>query len=346
MADQYFTQQQLSTFCGSIAMMLRAGISLSETSGLFSGNAADAALEKAAASMGNAMEQGSSFSDAAEATGVFPAYALGVFRVGEMSGRLDQTLERLSNYYDRQSRLHQRLRSSLVYPVVLLLMMCGVLAVLVFAVLPMFERVYTSLTGSLAASAYAYVLAASVIGRVSMVLAVAVSVILLALAWMARRATGRQRMQGWLERAPGTRKAAWTLAVAQMTSSLATLLSSGIDEDAAMGLCLEQIGHEKLKSELGQCREEMQQGKGLADTLMRHSVLPGLYGRMLVSAAETGNLSSAMERIAQQMEEDAEAQLSDLIDRIEPILIGFLTVSVGLTLLSVMLPLLGILSAI
>ena len=97
---------------------------------------------------------------------------------------------------------------------------------------------------------------------------------------------------------------------------------------------------------LGQCREEMQQGKGLADTLMRHSVLPGLYGRMLVSAAETGNLSSAMERIAQQMEEDAEAQLSDLIDQIEPILIGFLTVSVGLTLLSVMLPLLGILSAI
>ena len=225
-------------------------------------------------------------------------------------------------------------------------MMCGVLAVLAFAVLPMFERVYTSLTGSLAASAYAYVLAASVIGRVSMVLAVAVSVILLALAWMARRATGRQRMQGWLERAPGTRKAAWTLAVAQMTSSLATLLSSGIDEDAAMGLCLEQIGHEKLKSVLGQCREEMQQGKGLADTLMRYSVLPGLYGRMLVSAAETGNLSSAMERIAQQMEEDAEAQLSDLIDRIEPILIGFLTVSVGLTLLSVMLPLLGILSAI
>ena len=153
-------------------------------------------------------------------------------------------------------------------------------------------------------------------------------------------------MQGWLERAPGTRKAAWTLAVAQMTSSLATLLSSGIDEDAAMGLCLEQIGHEKLKSVLGQCREEMQQGKGLGDTLMRHSVLPGLYGRMLVSAAETGNLSSAMERIAQQMEEDAEAQLSDLIDRIEPILIGFLTVSVGLTLLSVMLPLLGILSSI
>ena len=124
-------------------------------------------------------------------------------------------------------------------------------------------------------------------------------------------------MQGWLERVPGTRKAVWTLAVAQMTSSLATLLSSGIDEDAAMGLCLEQIGHEKLKSVLGQCREEMQQGKGLADTLMRHSVLPGLYGRMLVSAAETGNLSSAMERIAQQMEEDAEAQLSDLIDQIE-----------------------------
>ena len=79
MADQYFTQQQLSTFCGSIAMMLRAGISLSGTSGLFSGDGADAALEQAAASMGNAMEQGSRFSDAPEATGVLPSYSLGVF---------------------------------------------------------------------------------------------------------------------------------------------------------------------------------------------------------------------------------------------------------------------------
>ena len=79
---------------------------------------------------------------------------------------------------------------------------------------------------------------------------------------------------------------------------------------------------------------------------MRHGVLPGLYGRMLVSAAETGNHVVGYGTNRQQMEEDAEAQLSDLIDRIEPILIGFLTVSVGLTLLSVMLPLLGILSAI
>ena len=346
MADRYFTQQQLSTFCGSIAMMLRAGISLSETSGLFAGDDTDAALEKTAASVGNAMERGSSFSDAAEATGVFPAYALGVFRVGEMSGRLDQALERLSVYYDRQSRLHQRLWSSLVYPVVLLLMMCGVLAVLVFAVLPMFERVYTSLTGSLAASSYAYVLAASVIGRVSMLLAVAASVILLVLAWMARSEGGRQRMRGWLERAPGTRKAAWTLAAAQMTGTFATLLASGMDEDTATGLCLEQVSHEKLRATLEQCRGEMRQGKELAAALMSHGVLPGLYGRMLVSAAETGNLAAAMEHIAQLMGENAESQLGDLIDRIEPILIGFLTVSVGLTLLSVMLPLLGILSAI
>ena len=346
MADQYLTQRQLSTFCSSMAMMLRAGVPMSQAAEVFQGDQADRTLERAATAMAGAMDNGETFAASAEKTGVFPRYALEVFQMGELSGSLDRALERLADYYDRQSDLTDRLRSSLTYPAILLVLMSGVLAVLVFAVLPMFQRVYESLTGSLAASSYAYVLAASVIGRVSMILAVLVVLAVLVLAWRSRSESGRQSLRRWMQRSRFTGHAAWTMAVAQIADTLATLLSSGTDEDSALAQCIDQTTHPGIKAALEECQADMQQGMGLATALLKHKILSPLYGRMLVGAAESGNLAMAMERLAQRLSEDAETELGTIIDRVEPLLIGFLTVSVGLTLLSVMLPLLGMLSAV
>ena len=266
--------------------------------------------------------------------------------MAELSGRLDEVLDRLADYYDRQHALNERLRSTLTYPVALLLMMCGVLSVLVFSVLPMFVRVYNSLTGSLAASSYAYVLAASLIGRVSLVLAVAVSAVLLVLAVMLHTQKGREKLNGPMERSRFTRKAARQLAVSQMADTVSTMLASGAEEDSALEQCIRQTSHTGLRTALQACRSDMQQGTGMAQAFLRHKVLPPLYARMLQGGSESGSLPAAMESVALRMGQEAENALCRLIDDIEPVLIGFLTVSVGFTLLSVMLPLLGILSAV
>lgn len=157
MAEKFLTQEQLSVFCSSFAMLLRSGASLSEVSSLFEEDGMDTALRQASTEISLSVAAGETFSAAAEKAGVFPEYALSVFSTAELSGRLDEALDRLADHYDRQSALYDRLRNTLTYPAVLMLMMCGVLAVLVFAVLPMFERVYDNLTGSLLSSSYAYV---------------------------------------------------------------------------------------------------------------------------------------------------------------------------------------------
>lgn len=76
------------------------------------------------------------------------------------------------------------------------------------------------------------------------------------------------------------------------------------------------------------------------------SVLSGLYGRMLLSGSRSGNLEKTMAELSGRLGADADETLERLIDSVEPVLIGFLTISVGLTLVSVMLPLLGILGAV
>ena len=348
MAVQILSEEQISVFCRSLAMMLRSGVTMQEAVELFvqDGDDASPLLHSTAQQMEKALGEGQSFAQTARDTGAFPEYALGVFSMAELSGRLDEVLDRLADYYDRQHALNERLRSTLTYPVALLLMMCGVLSVLVFSVLPMFVRVYNSLTGSLAASSYAYVLAASLIGRVSLVLAVAVSAVLLVLAVMLHTQKGREKLNGPMERSRFTRKAARQLAVSQMADTVSTMLASGAEEDSALEQCIRQTSHTGLRTALQACRSDMQQGTGMAQAFLRHKVLPPLYARMLQGGSESGSLPAAMESVALRMGREAENALCRLIDDIEPVLIGFLTVSVGFTLLSVMLPLLGILSAV
>lgn len=348
MAVQILSEEQISVFCRSLAMMLRSGVTMQEAVELFvqDGDDASPLLHSTAQQMEKALGEGQSFAQTARDTGAFPEYALGVFSMAELSGRLDEVLDRLADYYDRQHALNERLRSTLTYPVALLLMMCGVLSVLVFSVLPMFVRVYNSLTGSLAASSYAYVLAASLIGRVSLVLAVAVSAVLLVLTVMLHTQKGREKLNGPMERSRFTRKAARQLAVSQMADTVSTMLASGAEEDSALEQCIRQTSHTGLRTALQACRSDMQQGTGMAQAFLRHKVLPPLYARMLQGGSESGSLPAAMESVALRMGREAENALCRLIDDIEPVLIGFLTVSVGFTLLSVMLPLLGILSAV
>ena len=336
MAEKFLTQEQLSVFCSSLAMLLRSGASLSEASSLFEEDGTDTALRQASTEISLSVAAGETFSAAAEKTGVFPEYALSVFSTAELSGRLDEALDRLADHYDRQSALYDRLRSTLTYPAVLMLMMCGVLAVLVFAVLPMFERVYDNLTGSLLSSSYAYVLAATLIGRISLVFAGLLGIVLLVLAFGMRSDKGREKL----------RNAAWLLAVSEVMDTLSALLASGTDEDSALALCIEQTRHKKLHEALEKCREETQMGVGIATAFAHQKILPAMYGKMLLGGARSGELVQVTENLARRTAQEAENGLCSVIDRTEPILIGFLTASVGLTLLSVMLPLLGILSAI
>lgn len=345
MAEKILDQRSLSVFCSSISMMLHAGVSTEDACGLFAQDH-DSAAARAAKAVSEEMAQGNSFADAAAVCGAFPAYALGVFRTAEYSGRLEEGLDRLAVYYDREYNLTQRLRTTLTYPAVLLLMMCGVLAVLVFFVLPMFEKVYSSLTGSLAVSSYAYVIWASVIAKVSLAAAMLICAVLLVMAGAANTESGRMRLRRTMERLRFTKKAFWNLAVSKLADTLSTLLSSGMDTDSAVPMAMEMTDHQELAKTLAVCIEEMQQGAGLADTMFRHGIFSALYGRMLVGGAESGNLEKTLAELSQRINRDAEEELISLMDGAEPILIGFLALSVGLTLLSVMLPLLGILGAV
>lgn len=336
----------ISVFCRNIAMMLEAGITPEESISLLLEDTRTDALHDTLEQLHRDMGEGNSFAQAIRASGAFPSYAAAMVDTGEQSGRLEQVLHSLSDAYERRDQLQRQLKSALVYPMILLLLMCGVLTLLVTLVLPVFIRVYENMAGTLAASSYHYVTFASVLSWVSLVLTglVCLAVLLGLLAY--RLPKSHASVVRLLERLPLTKGVSLQLAVSQMMDMIATFLHSGMDMDFSMQQAAAAVTHTQLKEKARAICQSMAEGESLAQAMSAQQLFDPLYSRMLLSGARSGQLDTTVSRLAQQSGESAQTQLQQLIAAIEPILTGFLTLSVGATLLSIMLPLAGMLSAI
>ncbi|MCI2046795.1 MAG: type II secretion system F family protein [Faecalibacterium sp.] len=335
----------VSLFCRNMAMMLAAGTQPDEALAMLGEDASgDMVFAAAAAEMAAAMQQGSTFAAAAQSA--LPAYAAGMIGAGEKAGRTEQVLDRLADYYEREDAMQQRLRGALVYPLVLLLLMCVVLGFLVWKVVPVFVGVYESLAGSLAGSSYAYVAASRIFSWAALAATLVVCAVLLIGMAMAKTPNGKARLAGWLEKLPLTAAAARQLAASRLTDTLATFTASGLDPDSAMQEAAKGVTHGALRTSVTRCNQQMAGGASLAQAMNEEKIFAPLYGRMLQSGSRSGKLDMTLAKLAEITGRDAENAIYGVIEGIEPLLTAFLTLAVGITLLAAMLPLIGILSSI
>lgn len=346
MAAKILPSLAVGTFCETLAMMLEDGIQVDEALGMIRGERDETVLYAPAGAVLQHYLASGSLAGAVAQSGFFPAYATDLIAIGEASGRTDEVLKSLGAHYRMQDLLKNRLRSAVVYPAVLLLMISLVLAVLVWQVLPVFTGVYTSLAGSVASSSYAYITAANVIGCVSLCLVAAAAAALLLCLLACRSAQGEEKLLRLMERLPFAADASRRMAEAQFTTALATFAASGLDTDTAFERAAATVTHRALRAQLEAGRREMAEGRSLAQAVYSNRIFEPFYAHMLKAGTDTGNLEEVLRRLSDLFTEDANAKLDAVIGSVEPVLAGFLTVSVGATLLSVMLPLIGILTSI
>lgn len=344
MAARELSAMATSALCSNMAMLLSAGIQVEEALSLLCADTDEDYAQPAQAAHA-ALLGGATLAEAVRGVGL-PFYAAQMLAVGESTGRLERVLNMLAAYYARLDRTQNRLRGAVVYPAVLLGLMAVVLGVLALRVLPVFTGVYQSLAGDLVTSAYGYVGAANAIARVALVVVIVLAAVLLAglAAWRTQR--GRAFVLRCAQRLPASRTASLRQAQAQFTGALAACVASGLDVDAAVEKASALVEHKALAAKLAQCRAAMAAGAGLGQAVSAAAVYEPFYARMLQSGLRSGNYEQVLTRLAAALDEDADARTDAVIDAIEPAMAAFLALSVGFTLLAVMLPLVGILSSV
>ncbi|MDD2218150.1 MAG: type II secretion system F family protein [Eubacteriales bacterium] len=338
-----FSYRELSVFCGQISMMVNSGILLHSGIQMIANDTSDYRKKEIFYELSTHMEAGDSIDVALQKTGAFPQYMLRLIKIGTRSGKLDSVMEALASYYGRQHTLKENIKSAIIYPIVLIAMMLIVLIFLTSKVMPVFAQVFHSLGTEISPWTAAIMNIGITFGRYSAVFAILSVLLFVALLLTIRTEKGRFSFFSFIM----GRKIAYKFDIATFTSSMSLMLSGGLDIETAFNLSGEAVSSDRIKSKIKTAEELMRKGTiSFSHALSEVAILSDTMTTLLSTGAQAGSVDSALQYIADIYEEEYRNAMMRRVSLIEPISVAVISILIGSILVSVMLPLLSILSGI
>ena len=345
MKTTLLSNQKISDFCRGAALLLHAGLTLGDS--LFLLAEEDHALRPALEQMGYQMDGGMPLSAAMEASALFPACATGLVQVGERTGYVEEALNALADYYQSRDRADRQIRSALAYPSLLLLLMLAVIAVLLVKVLPVFDDVYASHGGHLTGLAGGLLVFGKLLRAAMPAVWLVLGMVAICVLLFSTVGSLREKALALWRNHRGDQGISRLFNNAQFARALVMGLRSGLPLEEAVdlsGTLLVDIPGAAARCR--QCSEQLREGHSLTDALSGSGLLPASSCRMLALGLQGGSGDQVMEEIACRLMDEAEAALEQKVSRVEPAMVLTASLLVGVILLSVMLPLMNIMSSI
>lgn len=337
---------ELSFFCMELSLLLHAGVRTGDALALLAGER-DGKFRALLEELAQQVDDGMPLYEALRRSGCFPTYAVGLAEVGDRTGRTEEALGALAHYYEERERMDRQVRSSLVYPAILLLLMLAVIVVLLTRVLPVFSDVYASLGGQLTGLAGGLLQLGRWLDRGLPVLCVLLALAVGLLAAFSSSDAFRARMLAAWQRRRGDRGVSRKINTARFAQALAMGMHSGLPLEESLELAGELQGDVPAAAKRCQdCRDRLEQGEGVAEALRESGVLPAASCRLLALGLRSGTGDSVMQEVSRRLTEESQTALETAVGRVEPALVLVTSLLVGMILLSVMLPLMNIMTAI
>ncbi len=341
------SSQYLSEFCRELALLLRSGVPISDSLALMRDDEETRLFQALLDRLCAFTDHETLLSLALEESGAFPDYLLSVVRLGERSGRLDEALFSAAVYYERRAALSENLRRAVVYPVMLLIFMMAVVAVLITRVLPIFNAVFAQVGAQMSGFARALMVFGKGLSGAAFVILAVLAVILLACLLVYKIPKLNRAFALFFEKHFGDRGVMRSISASRFAMAMAMAVSSGLDPEQALVLAGDLSGASLgMKKKVALCRESLAAGVSLEKSLSSAHIFSRRDSRLLVLGAKTGSTDTVMSEIAKRSETRALDEIDDRLRIIEPALVVVISLIVGGILLSVMLPLMGIMSSL
>ena len=338
------TNTELSGLTMELYLLLHAGVGVGDALALLE---QEETYKDLLAGMSQQADSGAPLSACLRESGRCPADLCGLIEVGEGTGRTEEALSALSRYYEQRARLDRQVRSALLYPAVMLVLMLLVIGVLLVKVLPIFNDVYISLGSRLTGVAGGLLALGRWLDSAMPVLWALLAAVVALCAAFALADGFRDKLLGVWRRRQGDRGVSRRINNARLTQALSMGMASGLPLEKALELSASLLSdNPAAQARCRSCCEQLDQGVSLAQAMRASALLPASACRLLELGQRSGSADMAMEKIARDLADDSDAAIEELVSRVEPALVLVCSVLVGLILLSVMLPLMHIMSAI
>ena len=274
-------------------------------------------------------EENGSFYISLHNTGLFPDSMISYVKIGEETGCLDEVLNSLSLHYQQE-----------------LVMMAAVILILLAKVLPVFRQVFQQMGLEMNQFSNGLFHAGSMISQYSAVVFAVILVMMAAFAVLFFTSRGRIYLQNLAGHLPHIREISISADYARLTQAIAMGLHSGMDHITTLEMAGQLISQPDIKKKNAKACALLEEGSLLENALSDSELFQGMEARLITVGLRAGSADEVMNRLAQRYRDSSLTVTGNLISIVEPTIVIIFSVLIGLVLLSVMMPLLGILSDI
>ena len=329
-----------------IANLVRSGMTLGAALKTLSRREANPVEQAIVTSLFEEISQGANLSDALEKHPSFPTFYKSMVRAGEASGRLTESLDELVTYYERTLEAREKIVGALIYPCII--MVFGFLTVVIsmVVVVPRFETIFNDLGGRLPASTKMMISLSDMMVRYGWFMVGAVVVAVVLFKRYIRTPSGEFRWHGFLLRIPVLSKVIAANAFANFSRTLGGLLSNGVPVLKSLDIAGETVGNAVIADEVARAKERVTDGSTIAKPLSQGTIFPTLFTDMLAVGEEAGDTAGSLGHISRRYEDDLGRAIKVFTTVLEPILMLGVAIVVGFVIMSIMMAVFSMASAL
>jgi type IV pilus assembly protein PilC len=337
--------RELAGFTRQLSTLLRAGMPLLKGVEVLARQERNPAFKTVIEGIAESIRSGGSLSDAmAVHATVFDRLYLNMIKAGEASGALDVVLDRLARFQEKSLQLKAKIKSAMIYPLIVMIVALVILVGLLVLVVPKFKQIFADLLkGAPLPPLTQFVLTASdLVKDHFLIVGGILAAIVIVLKRVAKTARGAWVIDHWRVRVPGFGPLFLKGIIARFGRTLGTLLSSGVPILQALVIARDTCGNARVAAAITEVHDQVKAGSPVARPLEAAAVFPPMVTSMIEVGEHTGQLPEMLNKIADTYEDEVDTAVAGLSSMIEPVLILFLAVVVGTIVIALFLPIIRI----
>ena len=333
--------KEVAVVTRQLSTMVDSGLSVVRSLGILGGQTENKELARILLAVRLDVEHGSALSVAcARHPKVFSQLFCTLVHAGEVGGNLDEVLGNLATTIEKQANLNRTIRSAMTYPAVVLSVMVVIFTAMILFIVPVFQNLFKSLGGKLPLPTQILIDVSKIVASpwVLVIIAAIIGGIYGLRKWIATD-EGRVKWDRLMLRPPIFGPLFHKVALARVTSTLASLMSSGVPILESLDICADTAGNRTVGDVLRQAKDGVREGRPLADPLREHEdVIPSLVVQMIEVGEQTGALDAMLSKVAEFYDQEVESTVNNMTALLEPLLTVFMGAGVGTMVICLYLP--------
>lgn len=339
--------KDLAIFSRQLATMLNAGLPIMQALAILERQTEKKKFQSILKEIRTEVEGGANFSEALSKHKLFSRLYINLVRAGETSGTLDAILDRLATFQENELALLGKIRSALTYPAIVFVFAVGVTYFLLTGIVPQFGQILTGLGSELPLLTRTLMGVSDFLRQSTLFIALFAVALYFAYRAYYRTDQGRHQIDRLKLKLPVFGSLMKKSALARFSRTFGLLISSGVNIVEALDITKGTAGNAIVEDILEQTKVAIQAGDPIYTTIQVHpQVFPPMVSSMVAIGEETGALDTMLQKIADFYEREVDEAVSSLTAAIEPFMVIFLGLIVGLIVAGMFLPLFKIIGTL